>query len=325
MAINNNNGVLEDVLFANQNSDIDTEVLFKPTPVQTETLNFMEPIAPAPTVSAQSGIEDLGAMGTPDVMEEALFASSPIPTSAIESIEPVSPIEALEDISTEPLFDHHSDEGTVLETPREVVEELVLQEEDLAFVEPIKPDFVSEEVLFSEEDNAEINVADAPSVISDELSALAVAPAIQKPKYIEKNFAQKLLEADYEIIKRYDELKNYMLTFKGVKSRVSNDFDSFNMGRTQLIKLGYSTKSLKLFLNLDFASVEPRLKCRDASHKKAYAEVPVFLRIKSPRAMRNAKFLINQVVEKYALKENPKATYVDSVKILREKAKTYDN
>ena len=42
-------------------------------------------------------------------------------------------------------------------------------------------------------------------------------------------------------------------------------------------------------------------------------------------AKANAKYLINQVVAKFELKQNPKQVYVDSVKILRTKAKTYDN
>jgi predicted transport protein len=145
-----------------------------------------------------------------------------------------------------------------------------------------------------------------------------------KQAYVEKNFAQKILESDEEILQRYDELKNFILLYKGVKSRVSNDFDSFNMGRTQLFKLGFSTKSLKLYLNLEYDKVETRLKCKDVSSKKAYKEVPVFLRIKSPRAMRNAKYLIEQVAKRFELKENPRAVYVDSIKILKEKAKTYN-
>ena len=307
-----NNGIFEDVLFANQDSDISTEVLFKS--IETESLDYLEPVT-STAQPVESPIESLELSDGVGVMEEPLFVDIPTTNQS-----------AIEDISTEPLFNSHTDVGTVLETPREVKEnEYVVAEEDLAFNEPVRPDFVSEEVLFTGDDTTAIAVSDAPSVVSDELSALAVAPVVEKPKYIEKNFAQKLLEADYEIIKRYDELKNYILLYKGVKSRVSNDFDSFNIGRTQLMKLGYSTKSLKLFLNLEYDKVETRLKCKDASHKKAYAEVPVFLRIKSPRAMKNAKYLINQVIEKFALKENPKAVYVDSVKILREKAKTYDN
>ena len=209
--------------------------------------------------------------------------------------------------------------------------EYYIAEEVLEFSEPTRPLPVSEEVLFREEEE-EIKVADedSPSILTDSLfaineySSLDLSSDEPKPIYVEKNFAQKLLEADEEILSRYNELKNYMLSYKGVKSRVSNDFDSFNIGRTPLIKLGYSTKSLKLYLNLDFDTVEPRLKCKNAGHKKAYEQVPVFLRIKSPRAMKNAKYLIDKVVERFSLNKNSKAVSVNSIEILKNKAKTYN-
>lgn len=213
--------------------------------------------------------------------------------------------------------------------------EYFIQEENIEFSEPIRPELVSEEVLFrstAEEESKMADVTSAPSILSDELSKFGemnvdglvfAENSSGEDRYIEKNFAKKLLEADYEIIKRYEELKNIILEYKDIKSRVSNDFDSFNMGRTQLFKLGYSTKSLKLYVNLDIGEVESRLKCKDVSHKKAYAQVPVFLRIKSPRALKNAKYLIEQVANKFNLVKNPKATYVDAVKILKSKAKSY--
>ena len=209
--------------------------------------------------------------------------------------------------------------------------EYYIAEEVLEFSEPTKPLPVSEEVLFrEEEEEIEISHEDSPSILTDTLFAINefnnidLNDANPKPVYVEKNFAQKLLEADEEILSRYDELKNYMLSYKGVKSRVSNDFDSFNLGRNALIKLGYSTKSLKLYLNLDFDAVEPRLKCKNAGHKKAYEQVPVFLRIKSPRAMKNAKYLIDKVAERFNLTKNPKAVPVNSIEILKTKAKTYN-
>ena len=208
-----------------------------------------------------------------------------------------------------------------------------IQEENISFKEPIRPEFVSEEVLFKDEEEISLTTAvdDNPTLVSDALTSLGDMQDLSltmdlsaSGEYVEKNFAQKILESQQEILDRYDELKNFILLYKGVKSRVSNDFDSFNMGRTQLFKLGFSTKSLKLYLNLEFDKVEPRLKCKDVSHKKAYKEVPVFLRIKSERAMKNAKYLIEQVATRFELKENPRAVYVDSIKILKEKAKTYN-
>lgn len=231
----------------------------------------------------------------------------------------------------ETLFSNEN--GTKVETLNASDEtgDFYLSEEVLDFKEPTKPSVVYEEVLFGEEEEKlEVSTLDSsPTILSEHLFSINdlsdnFLEGLGENEYVEKNFAQKLLEADGEILSRYDELKNYMLKFKGVKSRVSNDFDSFNIGRTSLIKLGYSTKSLKLYLNLDFDSVEPRLKCKNAGHKKAYEQVPVFLRIKSPRAMKNAKYLIDKVVERFSLKQNPKAEYVNSIEILKEKAKTYN-
>ncbi len=273
------------------NDDIGAEVLFSPS--SRSAGGDIEELSPIEEFTLEELLPE-----NDEVVEESLFMGE----RAESPIEDLSPIEEFE------------------------VEEFILEGDEPSTV-------VDEEVLFSGKEEPVTlpeEVESAPTIVSDELTALSEnageldVALPEKPKYIEKNFAQKFLEADEEILKRYDELKNYILLYKGVKSRVSNDFDSFNMGRTQLFKLGFSTQSLKLYLNLDFNTVESRLKCKDVSHKKAYAQVPVFLRIKSPRAMRNAKYLIQKVVERFNLKENPKAVYVDSIKVLREKAKTYD-
>lgn len=274
--------------------DVDSEVLFESG--VTENLEYQEPAFPA----EESGNDGL------EVYEEKLFSSGGF-ESSIESLS-----------ST---IDSNG-------------EEYFIQEESLTFKEPVRPEFISEEVLFQSvpEESVSEDVSGAPSILSDELSAFGEmqvknfvlgAKISGEDRYVEKNFAKKLLEADYEIIKRYEELKNYILEYKDVKSRVSNDFDSFNVGRTQLFKLGYSTKSLKLYVNLDINEVESRLKCKDVSNKKAYAKVPVFLRIKSPRAQKNAKHLIDQVAVKFSLVKSSKITRVDAVKILKSKAKSY--
>ena len=339
MAYKNDNSVQEDVLFkiqdngyrnqnnryyqnpnfnGNFNQDVNTEVLFRSG--FEDNLEFQEPKKREDVDSLHE--EKLFADDKTEVVEELLFDNNGLMEESISFSQPG----VLEE-SVSPIV-----ELNVVEPVKRA--EPVLSEEHLTFSEPLRPDLVAEEVLFEEVEEPSSLVGEidySQTIVSDELSSLSnvslnsldLVDADVKPKYIEKNFAKKLLEADKEILARYDELKNFMLLYKGVKSRVSNDFDSFNIGRTQLIKLGFSTQSLKLFLNLEYDKVETRLKCKDASHKKAYKEVPVFLRIKSPRAMRNAKYLIEQVVKRFELKENPRAVYVDSIKILEEKAKSY--
>ncbi len=225
----------------------------------------------------------------------------------------------------------------------EVREELSLEEEKLTFNEPVKPEFMEEEVLFanaeeevvnysifdneilpSDTENELLSIDEEVSVASDyqlnfdDINVITTDEAVIKPKVVKKNFCEKLLEADEVIRENYSELKNILLSFKKMKSRISNTADTFNIGRTKLAKLSVSGKSLKLYLNLDFNEVESRLKCRDAGDTKAYEEVPVFLRIKSLRAMKNAKYLIGKLAERFELQVNPKFEKVDAIKLVKE-------
>ncbi len=153
----------------------------------------------------------------------------------------------------------------------------------------------------------------------EELAAMdATAPVIpvddDKPSYVPSpTFAQKMLRADEVIQDRYDELKNYALRFKKLKTRISKKFDSINQGRLHFVKLSVAGKTLKLYLNMDIKDCDPKFHCKDMSDKKTYVTVPVLLRIKSGRAVRYAKVLIDQCAAMHGLKENPKFEEVDAI------------
>ncbi|MGN0819246.1 MAG: hypothetical protein ACI4M6_02475 [Christensenellaceae bacterium] len=136
---------------------------------------------------------------------------------------------------------------------------------------------------------------------------------VEKKKVISKTFAQKMLEASDVLQDRYDELLNYASRFKRVKARISRKFDSINQGRLQFVKLSVAGKTLKLYLNMDINTVDPKFHCKDMSDKKTYVTVPVLLRIKSGRAVKYAKILIDQCAELYGFKENKKYQEVDAI------------
>ncbi len=294
-----------------KNSDIENETLFNN---KGEELIYQEPVKP---ISTNEG-EENGSL-----FEEKLTIDAVTTPQKDKLVEEVLFKSGIEEIK--------------------VSEELSLEEEKLNFSEPVKPEFVSEEVLFSSEDDENINYSifdngvleksveselllteDAGETSVgyqlnfDDINVIPEQTEVVKPKVIKKNFAQKLLEADTVIQENYDELKNVLLSYRKVKSRISNTADTFNLGRTKLAKLSVSGKSLKLYLNLDFNEVESRLKCKDASETKAYEEVPVFLRIRSLRAMKNAKYLIGKLAERFELQINPNKTRVDAMALIRE-------
>ena len=120
---------------------------------------------------------------------------------------------------------------------------------------------------------------------------------------------------------RYDDLKNFALRYKKLKARISKKFDSINKGRLQFVKLSVAGKTLKLFLNMDIGKVDPKFHCKDVSDKKTYEPVPVLLRIKSGRAVKYAKRLIEQCAAEHGLVENKKFMPVDSIGIIEEMLK----
>lgn len=182
-------------------------------------------------------------------------------------------------------------------------------------------------IAFIEEFEIDANgkqIAADVAAVEEVAAAEAFAQEIvveQKAKYVNKSFAQKMMAADEVIKDRYDELKNYALRFKRLKARISKKFDSINQGRLQFVKLSVAGKTLKLFLNMDIAVTDPKFHCKDVREKKTYEPVPVLLRIKSGRAVKYAKILIDQCAEIHGLKENKKFTEVDAIQLIEDSLK----
>ncbi|MBR2377031.1 MAG: hypothetical protein IKA85_04540 [Clostridia bacterium] len=292
-------------------NEIENEVLFKPS---GENLSYQEPKKP----SDNEGV----------IIESV--------NGLVEEKITITTEEESDKLQAEVLFKSGIEEI-------EVREELSLEEEKLTFNEPVKPEFMEEEVLFANTEEEVVNYSIFDNEILpettetellstqeetaitgdyqlnfDDINVITTDEAVIKPKVIKKNFAEKLIEADEVIKENYCELKNMLLSYKKMKSRISNTADTFNIGRTKLAKLSVSGKSLKLYLNLDIDEVESRLKCKDASETKAYEEVPVFLRIRSLRAMKNARYLIGKLAERFDLQLNPKFEKIDAMELIRE-------
>lgn len=199
----------------------------------------------------------------------------------------------------------------VTEEPVEVVEEAPVAEEEVA------PEVPAEEIIVEE-----VPEVPAEETVDGELAAAIVIDGEALPEkkaYVRSpNFAEKMMAASEIIQDRYDELKNYALRYRKLKSRISKKFDSINMGRFHFVKLSVAGKTLKLYLNMDYSTVDPKFRCVDMSNKKTYVTVPVMLRIKSGRAMKYAKRLIDQCAQQHEMLERRKPFEVDSMQLIEE-------
>ena len=211
------------------------------------------------------------------------------------------------------------------EAPAEETEEAPAEETEEAPAEETEEAPAEEtEEAPAEEAFAEADETAAASAVAVEFEPVGDEVPEKKGYVRSPNFAEKMMAASEVIQDRYDELKNYALRFRKLKARISKKFDSINMGRFHFVKLSVAGKTLKLYLNMDISTVDPKFHCVDMSNKKTYVTVPVMLRIKSGRAMKYAKRLIDQCAQQHEMLERRKPFEVDAMQLIEEALKNRD-
>lgn len=224
--------------------------------------------------------------------------------------------EAEEAIDITALAEEEPEEEAVEELAPEAVEEPAESTEDEAI----------ETVAAAIDVSADVGVEEPAEEVAEEIAVPAVDTEVAvtdevppKKDYVRSpTFAEKMMASSEILQDRYDDLKNYALRFRKLKSRISKKFDSINQGRFHFVKLSVAGKTLKLYLNMDINTVDPKFRCHDMSDKKTYVTVPVLLRIKSGRAVKYAKRLIDQCAEQHGMLERRKPFVVDSIALIEE-------
>lgn len=146
---------------------------------------------------------------------------------------------------------------------------------------------------------------------------------VEKNKIIRIPFQERMLNADDEMKKNYNELKNEILSY-GVNSRVSNSGDAFRLHRKTYVKITIAGLSLKLYFALNPDDYkDSTIPVQDAGHKGIYEEIPLVFKVKSGLSMRRAKELIQTVMDKDGLEQGTIAD-TDWVEKLKEQQSDAD-
>ncbi len=118
---------------------------------------------------------------------------------------------------------------------------------------------------------------------------------------VKKTFETKLEESSENVKKYYLELKNNLLSYKKVKSRISSKYDSIYVGRQQLAKFVIRGKSLYIYLALnptDFVGTKYNVLENTA---KTYSVTPCKYKVNGERKFLWAKELILELAKIYGL------------------------
>ncbi len=284
-----------------------TEEVTEETTTEETTEEVTE--EPATEETAEEVAEEPAAEETAEEVAEEPAAEETAEEVAEEPAAEETAEEVAEEPAAEETVEEVAEEPAAEETVEEVAEEPVAEETTEEVAEEPAAEETVEEVAAASAEELPLDMVEGTEGVAD----------VEKKGYVRSpNFAEKMLAASEIIQDRYDELKNYALRFRKLKSRISKKFDSINMGRFHFVKLSVAGKTLKLYLNMDISTVDPKFRCVDMSGKKTYVTVPVMLRIKSGRAMKYAKRLIDQCAEQNGMLERRKPFEVDAMQLIEE-------
>ncbi len=127
-----------------------------------------------------------------------------------------------------------------------------------------------------------------------------------------RSFQSRLVQSQGNVQDYYNVIKNLLLSYKGVKNRISWNYESFNLGRTQLAKFNAKTRTLYVYIALDPTElVDTKYGIVDVSSKKKYAAVPVLMKVKGDRKFKYTVELITRLCEEQL--QLPKKKVVEEI------------
>ena len=232
----------------------------------------------------------------PDTLEELMLASAETVTAEAPIVEPK------EETKTEIVE---------VEQEPEIVElaEKIIKAELEEIIEPFdaKNDSEPEIVELAEE------IISAEPQIEEQAPILAYLDNDGNKLEIRysRSFEANLIQSDETVKDYYNELKNYIMSFKGVKSRFSWKFETFNKGRNPFFKIKLRGKTILLYCAVDPSTIDKERYRHDAIDNKLFADVPTLLKIKAGLNVRRAKEIIDLVMSNFEMEKNPKAQEVD--------------
>lgn len=208
----------------------------------------------------------------------------------------------------------------VVMAPRAIEEEDEEEEEQPAPVTAAAPAVAEEPAPVVEEAKQEATEAVAPAPQPEPQPAPVVKPDPEEdeeddaPSYViegqervryDRSLTAKICQLKNETKEWYTQLKNELLSYERVKSRMSWRRESFRIGRMTFARLTVRGKTLCLLL-----AVEPdgysgtKYTVEDVSNVDSTADTPTLYRIKSERRLKYAKEMIAGVMKELKCYKN---------------------
>ena len=233
--------------------------------------------------------------------------TTPLTEEVIEETTPeAEPCEAADEVVEEvveqtPVEEPVVEEPVVEETPVEAIEEVIPESEPIILdIQNVMDDLMIHLVEEPDENGEE---GDGLTYVDDNGTEIMIT--------CKRSFTANLIQSNPQVKKYYNEIKNFILSYMGVKSRISWRIESFNKGRTPLFKLKIRGKTICLYCALNPDDFDKSRYFHENIDSKSFAGTPMLVRIKSDRGLKRAKSLCELVMQRFDIALNPKAPIID--------------
>lgn len=123
---------------------------------------------------------------------------------------------------------------------------------------------------------------------------------------LERTFENKLRQSDDDAKEYYSVIKNRLLSFDGVKSRVSKLADTFKCNGEVACKITVSGKTLLVNLNLDCANYDAKYyKFVDVGDMSKFADTPMRIKIKNKLTLKRCLEIIDIMFKEMQVISSP--------------------
>lgn len=120
----------------------------------------------------------------------------------------------------------------------------------------------------------------------------------------------KLHQTVNSIKKYYSKLKNELLSYKKIKSNMTQTADNFKAGKDILAKMVVVANNLRLYLALNPEDYkDAKYHQRNVKDQKGYEDTPLMVKVSNDKDYKNAVALIKGLVKKHELERNKRYVY----------------
>lgn len=134
------------------------------------------------------------------------------------------------------------------------------------------------------------------------------------------SFVDQLFKSERSTKEYYSEVKNELLSYEGIVSKIKRDYETFYVNNIPVAKLHVVDGLLNLYLALDPTQYKKEeYKHENVSKKKEFAAVPLKLIVKNIESLRHAKMFVRIIRKREKLKFASNFIRVDYVSVYTAK------